>query len=96
MLCCVARRHDDAKWIRQHSAGINVTGAHVQFSESIKLLGVQLDNALSTDNHVSAVVVHGCKYHIRALQHIRPRLDVNTAKMIARESLPLDSTIATV
>ena len=28
------------------SAGINVPGAHVQFSESVKLLGVQLDNVL--------------------------------------------------
>ena len=65
------------------SAGINVAGAHVQFSKSVKLLGVQHDNVLSMDSHVS-VVVRGCNYHIRALRHIRPRFDLNTAKMIAQ------------
>jgi len=64
------------------SAGINVAGAHVQFSESVKLLGIQLDNELSMT--VMFAVVRGCNYHIRALRHIRPRLDLNSAKMIAQ------------
>ena len=33
---------------------------------------------------VVSAVVRGCNYHIKALRHIRPRLDLNTAKMIAQ------------
>ena len=64
------------------SSGIDVAGALVSFSGSIKLLGVELDSALSIDGPVSNVV-HGCNYHIRALRHIRPLLDIDTAKMLA-------------
>jgi len=65
------------------SSGIDVAGAHVSFSGSIKLLSVELDSVLSMDGHVSNVV-RGCNYHIRALRHIRPLLDLNTAKMLAQ------------
>jgi len=50
---------------------------------TIKLLGVELDSALSMDGHVFNVV-HGCNYHTRAVRHIRPLLDLDTAKMLAQ------------
>jgi len=65
------------------SSGIDVAGAHVSIGGSFKLLGVELDSALSIDHHVSNVV-HECNYHIRALRHIRPLLDLHTAKMLAQ------------
>ena len=36
------------------------------------------------DSHFVSAVIRVCNYHIRALRHIRPRLDLNTAKMIAQ------------
>jgi len=74
------------------SSGIDVAGAHVSFSGSIKLLGVELDSALSIDGHVSNVV-RGCNYHIRALRHIRPLLDLDTAKMLAQEIVAATSAL---
>ena len=65
------------------SSGIDVAGAHVSFSGSSQLLGVKLDSALSMDGHVTNVV-RGCNYHISALRHIRPLLDLDTAKMLAQ------------
>jgi len=35
---------------------IKVAGADIQFSESVKLLGVTLDTSLSFDQHVTNVV----------------------------------------
>jgi len=65
------------------SLAINVAGAHVSFGGSIKLLGVELDSALSMDGDVSNVV-RGCNYHIRALRRIRPLLDHDTAKVLGK------------
>jgi hypothetical protein len=42
--------------------GINVAGATVPFSGSIKLFGVKLDSELSLDQHVTEVV-RNCNYH---------------------------------
>jgi len=69
------------------SSGIDVAGAHVSFSGTIKLISVELDSALSMDGHVFNVV-SGCNYHIRALRRIRPLLDLDTARCSPRESLP--------
>jgi hypothetical protein len=65
------------------AAGIDVAGSHVNFSDTVKLLGVHLDSALSMDRHVSEVV-RGCSYHTRALRHIRPLLSFDAAKLIAQ------------
>jgi len=51
------------------AGGIDVTGAVVPFSDTVKLLGVTLDSALSMDRHVTEVV-RSCSYHTRALRHI--------------------------
>ena len=48
-------------------AGIDVTGANVAFSSSVKLLGVKLDEDLTLDRHVTDIIC-GCSYHTRALK----------------------------
>jgi len=68
----------------QRVVRIDVAGVHVSFSSSIKLLGVELDSALSMDGYVYTNVVRGCNYHIRALRHVRPLLDLDTAKILAQ------------
>jgi len=65
------------------SAGIDVTGANVAFSPSVKLLGVTLDEDLTLDRHVTEII-RGCSYHTRALRHIRPLIDLPTARMVAQ------------
>ena len=65
------------------SAGIDVTGANVAFSSSVKLLGVTLDEDLTLDRHVTEII-RGCSYHTRALRHIRPLIDLPTARMVAQ------------
>ena len=62
------------------SGCIDVAGTLVPFRDTIKLLGVTLDSALSMD---ITEVVHSCNYHIRALRHIRPLLAPDVAKMLA-------------
>jgi len=54
----------------------------VPFRDTVKLLGVTLDSAVSTDRHVTEVI-RSCNYHIRVLRHIRPLLTPDEAKMLA-------------
>ena len=63
--------------------GVDVAGALIQFSDSVKLLGVNLDATLSVDRHVKEVI-RSCSYHTRALRYIRPSLNLEAAKMIAQ------------
>src|SRR5664279_5144614 len=64
------------------SQHLNIEGASIQIAESVRLLGVTLDQTLSFDQHVSEVV-RSCNYHLRALRHIRPRLTMECAKSVA-------------
>ena len=64
------------------SQGIYVAGTHIQFTDTVKLLGVTLDSTLSFDKHV-ADTARQCHYHIRALKRIRPLLTVEAAKTFA-------------
>ena len=64
------------------SRRLNIDGVPIQLAESVRLLGVTLDQTLSFDQHVTEVV-RGCNYHLRALRHIRPRLTMECAKSIA-------------
>jgi len=64
------------------TGGVKVAGTSLQFSDTVKLLGVELDQALSMERHVSSVV-RSCNFHIRALRHIRPRLTFDAAKSVA-------------
>jgi len=73
-------RHQLSKFDR--STGVSVDGNAVQFSKSMRVLGVTLDERLSFDDHVSAVV-QSCNYHIRSLRHIRRLIDRDTANTLA-------------
>jgi len=59
--------------------GIDIAGTLVPLCDTVKLLGVMLDSALSMDRHVTEVV-RNSNYHMR---HIRPLLTPNVAKMLA-------------
>ena len=43
--------------------------------------GVTIDSSLAFNKHVS-LICQSCQYHIRALRHIRPILDANTAILV--------------
>ena len=64
------------------SQGVWVAGAHVQFTDAVKLLGVTLDSTLSFDKHIIDVT-RSCHYHNRAMRHIRPLLTLDAAKAMA-------------
>jgi len=64
------------------SGGVKVAGASLQFSDTVKLLGVKLDQALSVDRRVSCIV-SSCNFPVRALRHNRPRLALDAAKSVA-------------
>ena len=65
------------------SGGVTVAGStFLQFSDSVKLLGVELDQALSTDRHLPRVV-SSCNFNITALRHIRPSFTLDGAKCVA-------------
>jgi len=61
---------------------VNVAGTTVSTSDSIKTLGVLLDNRLSFTPHVKSLC-KSCNYHLRAFRHIRPALTDDMAKSIA-------------
>ena len=60
---------------------VDVNGSPIPISDSIKLLGVTIDSSLAFNKHVS-LICQSCQYHIRALRHIRPILDANTARLV--------------
>ena len=60
---------------------VNVAGASIPLSTSLKLLGVHLHNSLNFSKHVTSVS-KSCHFHLRALRHIRPTLDLDAAKLI--------------
>ena len=61
---------------------VNVAGASIALSPSIKSFGVILDSHLTFDDHV-AVVSKACYFHIRALRHIRESLPDDVANTVA-------------
>ena len=64
------------------SQGVWVAGAHVQFTDTVKLLAVTLNSTLTFDKHIIDVT-RSCHYHIRAMRHIRPLLTLDAAKAMA-------------
>ena len=59
-----------------------VGDAEIQFSSSVKTLGVVLDSDLSFEQHISSVV-KSCFFHIRSLRKIRPYITLRGANAIA-------------
>jgi len=62
--------------------GIDIAGTHIQFKDTVKLLGVTLDSTLCFEKHV-ADIARQCHYQIRALKHIRPLLRLQASKTFA-------------
>ena len=60
---------------------VNVAGASVPLSTTLKLLGVHLYNNLNFSKHVNSVS-KACHFHLRALSHIGSTLDLDAAKLI--------------
>jgi len=63
------------------AGSVKVGGTSLHFSDTVKLLGVVLDQVLSMERHVS-IVLSSFNFHIRALRHIRPRLALDAAKSV--------------
>ena len=63
-------------------SAVDVAGTIVPLTDHIKLHGDILDKRLSMDHHV-ANLCKACLFHIRALRHIRPAVNDDTAKTIA-------------
>ena len=61
---------------------IHIAGCSIEPTNSLKSLGVILDNSLSFDKHTD-MVCEICYFHIRALRHIRNTLSLDMAKTIA-------------
>ena len=72
------------KQMREHAylAQVNVAGAQVAVSDSIRILGVTIDKNLTFDDHVKSVCKNSC-YQIWALRHIHPMLTEYIAKSVA-------------
>jgi hypothetical protein len=62
-------------------SAVVVSGAGITFSESVKSLGVYLDDRLF--NKQADSVCKSCFYHIRALRHVRPSLRMDVARTVA-------------
>jgi len=63
------------------ASGIDVAGTVVLFRDTVKLLCVTLNSALTMDRHTTEVI-RSCNYHIHALRHIRPLLTLEVANTI--------------
>ena len=64
-------------------ATVDIAGSAMELSADIRSLGVHMDGQLNMDRHVNSVC-SSCYYHIRALRHIRPSLNQETAANIGR------------
>ena len=64
-------------------ATVDIAGSTMELSADIRSLGVHMDGRLNMDRHVNSVC-SSCYYHIRALRHIRPSLNQETAANIGR------------
>jgi len=70
---------------RQRSEGslevIDLDSVHIQPLESVRSLGVVIDNTLSFDAHVNSVS-KAVNYHAKVLRHIRKRVTTKVALTI--------------
>jgi len=61
---------------------VSVADVDLPKADSMGVLGVTLDRRLALDNHASAVA-RSCKYHARAIRHIRHLLTLDLAQTLA-------------
>ena len=61
---------------------ISLGAANISVSDKIKILGTFLDCNLTMNQQVNETV-KSCNYHIRSLRHVRKRLNLESAKLIA-------------
>jgi hypothetical protein len=64
------------------SPAFQFAGTTVSRSNSIRVLGVTIDQHFTFDNHV-ANMVQSCNYHIRGLRHIRQLIDKDMANTLS-------------
>ena len=81
----------EVMWVGSRSQLLSVDGvdsdlkiadATIKPSSTLKIVGVTLDSQLSFGEHISEVC-RTSNFHLHALRHIRPFLDVSTANMLA-------------
>ena len=77
----VGSRHQ-MKSVQYDSDSVEISGVTVPFSAHVKLLGVTFDSILSFDRHTSDICSNAF-FHLKALRHIRSKLDRSTANFIA-------------
>ena len=65
-----------------HLISVNIAGAEISISQTLKSLGVTLDSKLNFKAHVNNIC-KGCYFHIRALRHIRSSLPLDLLKTVA-------------
>ena len=61
---------------------VSIAGMQIIESDSIKILGVKLDNHVAFNKHIGNVC-KACYFHIRALRHICASMSEETAQMLA-------------
>jgi len=59
-----------------------IAGANITPVDSVKIVGVTIDKNLSFEKHISGIC-SSCAMQTKALRHIRPFLDIQTANTIA-------------
>jgi hypothetical protein len=68
---------------RMDGPGVVMGGTPIPLSETVKSLGVVLDQQLTFEKHVKNVC-RICNFHIKSLRSLRPSLDFKTAETIGR------------
>jgi len=61
---------------------VKIADSAIQFSYTVKILGVTLDSNLTLGPHIKAVSKY-CFYHIRSFRQIRPSMDRSMAMAVA-------------
>ena len=65
-----------------HLNSVNIAGAEIPISQTLKSLGVTFDSKLNFRTHVNNIC-KGCYFHIRALRHIQSSLPPDLLKTVA-------------
>jgi len=61
---------------------VKIADSAIQFSDTVKILGVTLDSNLTLEPHIKAISKY-CFYYIRSFRQIRPSMDRFVALAVA-------------